>query len=1183
MPFTDTPIHDVVDLTMSGDEEEPQNVWGQRKLQQLLERRNQFSPPRFLVKSNPSNDRPVVSDFPGSRMNTTAVTSPGPSRPSASIGPVSLQTEAPRRTEANSSENTNLWALEHQSLPPRGHQTPSQHTPQKSNWTVDQISTKLETFSLDVKKFHARLVRFLIQQTWKKFEEPKNLSSFDDFADMQSTALEPDQPLGDAMAVKFKQHNPGKDHSKARILRFPVCGIKTGAECVPRYRFHHVEIRKNILSPNTMLKFVPHLRDLDEKEEKKYFVWLKELEAMDNKSGFKTLNRVQKMAKSRHDEYAATLYTFLDRWIETLDIPGCTKSTLIRYMATQSETDDAITPQQKNTLLDSYSEDAGSPQTKEAARLFTEAFDRVFGHRVPLRDVLMLDESVETIVDNKKAKDTPSSEMASDEQLLLGVEKFLLTYSVLGCLICYSHDCEHGEFGVENQKRTFSIDSLGRFGPLLKKKWVNQIRAKQQAGISPSKQSSSLCRNQCYRSYDIGNPAATVPPWTEKQVEILKAMFTTLGHSSLRPQCTTASLLGRKCWDVYRKMKELKLSLPTVELPPELPKVKMVPWYDRTRKVLLGDWQDCTVSHEHAKREIFDPCHHDGPCSAANKCPCVLGKLLCERFCQCTAENCAYKFTGCACHSTGKTCHQRQKEGKPCICVQLNRECDPVLCKGCGAAERADPLNANDELLHSTGCQNVSLQRGVSKAVVVGKSQLEGCGYGLFTAQDIAQDEYVIEYTGELITHDEGVRREARRGNVFDEGSHSSYLFTLLEQEGIWVDAAIYGNLSRYINHASEGDKKGCNIMPKILYVNGEFRIRFTALRDIKAGEELFFNYGENFPNLTKKLLEDKEAEENDPSGATKRKAGRPPRDENARVVARKSSNRTKVKEKTGHPSKASRSRGRGRARKEAPGPSRDVGSMDWEVEVLEDGDDEDDVVPEDESPSRRTSQTGTAGRRGRRTGGVARGLMEGDDGDENEGEDDYDEYQPVNRDNRETSNGNDSFQPTSRGRRRPGRPLDAKKQALGGYDSEAIATGTGVENVKRVSRRGGARPGAGRKPKKPRQPVPTPADAITTPSVEDSDGRPILQGAASTAAPAGEPTISAAPSQFSGAGRKRKASEIETDGEGESMIEHASLDDSTGIEVYADEEDDEDDDEDDVTARVRRNRKKPLRYRADS
>lgn len=972
-----------------------------------------------------------------------------------------------------------------------------------------------------------------------------------------------------------------------------------------------MEIAKNILTPNTMLKFVPHLRDLDEKEEKRYFVWLNELESMDNKSGFKTLNRVQKILKSRHDEYAATLYMYLERWIKMLGIDGCSKSNLIRYMASQSENDDAITPQQKHNLLDSYSEDVGTPQTRGAAKLFTMAFDQVFGNRVTLRDILMLDESVETIVDNKRVKDTPSSQRARDEELLLSVEKWLGTYSILGCLICYSHDCEHGEYDVENQKRTFSVESLGRLGPLLKKKWVQQAREQTQSNSSPSKQAGQqLCKNQCFRSYDVGNPAAPVVPWSDNETEVLKAMFAILGNSSMKHECATACILGRKCWDVYRKTKELKLSLPPVDPPPEVVRVKMVPWYDRTRRILLGDWQDCTISHEHARREIFDPCHHDGPCSAANKCPCVLGKLLCERFCQCTAETCAYKFTGCACHSSGKTCRQRQKEGKPCICVQLNRECDPVLCKGCGASERADPLNALDEALHSTGCQNVPLQRGVSKAVVTGKSQLEGCGYGLFAAEEIAQDEFVIEYTGELITHDEGVRREARRGDVFDEGSSSSYLFTLLEQEGIWVDAAIYGNLSRYINHASEGDKRGCNVMPKILYVNGEFRIRFTALRDIKIGEELFFNYGENFPNLTKKLLEDKEAEESAETGpAPKRKPGRPPRDENARGVARKT---TKVRAKDADhdsPSKTGRNRGRGKARKEAPGPSRDEDAMDWQVEAPYD-EDEGEAALWNGKPNGAKSR----GRRGRK-----RDILDGDE------DEDYDEYRPEGGDNHYQFNRGVPGGPSNKSRRRPGRPPGSKKYVSEGYDTEtgqvadAMGSPSHAHPTKHTSRRGGARPGAGRKPKR-LKPMPEAADGAA--HEEDSHEQPPTRGAsvASWASiteqqpqpqprppppPPPQPTAPTAETRDAGAGgaaakgtqgRKRKAGEMGSDSDNDEVDGDGDGDDDDSFVMQLDdygqggdeddsadyEEDDDEDDDDDGADRVRRKRQKPWRYRIE-
>ncbi|KAG9507766.1 hypothetical protein J7337_001321 [Fusarium musae] len=230
-----------------------------------------------------------------------------------------------------------------------------------------------------------------------------------------------------------------------------------------------------------------------------------------------------------------------------------------------------------------------------------------------------------------------------------------------------------------------------------------------------------------------------------------------------------------------------------------------------------------------------------------------------------------------------KLASQKERKG------HLNRECDPDVCGRCGVVERADPENADDEVLHSTGCQNCSLQRGQAKSLALGESQLEGVGYGLFTIEDISQDDFIIEYVGELITHDEGVRREARRGDVFDEESNISYVFTLLDNEGIWVDAATYGNLSRYINHASESDKRGCNITPRILYVNGEYRIKFTAMRDIKAGEELFFNYGENFPNLTKKLLDHKVGGKSDQG---KKRSRRP----NGEGVARKNPKTDKKK-----------------------------------------------------------------------------------------------------------------------------------------------------------------------------------------------------------------------------------------------------------------------------------------------
>jgi histone-lysine N-methyltransferase EZH2 len=75
------------------------------------------------------------------------------------------------------------------------------------------------------------------------------------------------------------------------------------------------------------------------------------------------------------------------------------------------------------------------------------------------------------------------------------------------------------------------------------------------------------------------------------------------------------------------------------------------------------------------------------------------------------------------------------------------------------------------------------------------------------------------------------------------------------------IDAARLGNKTRFINHA-DNEKDGLNCEAKILFVNGEHRIKFITLRDVKAGEELLFNYGKKFAEkhgLSKKLPKIKE------------------------------------------------------------------------------------------------------------------------------------------------------------------------------------------------------------------------------------------------------------------------------------------------------------------------------------
>ena len=79
----------------------------------------------------------------------------------------------------------------------------------------------------------------------------------------------------------------------------------------------------------------------------------------------------------------------------------------------------------------------------------------------------------------------------------------------------------------------------------------------------------------------------------------------------------------------------------------------------------------------------------------------------------------------------------------------MNRECG-FQCTSCGAIPRIDPRHKYDDDLFSQGCQNVVLQRGVDRKLMIGESQLEGVGFGLYLGEPVQKGDYLSEYTGEV-------------------------------------------------------------------------------------------------------------------------------------------------------------------------------------------------------------------------------------------------------------------------------------------------------------------------------------------------------------------------------------------------------------------------------------------------
>ncbi|MFH1184197.1 MAG: SET domain-containing protein-lysine N-methyltransferase [Chloroflexota bacterium] len=113
-------------------------------------------------------------------------------------------------------------------------------------------------------------------------------------------------------------------------------------------------------------------------------------------------------------------------------------------------------------------------------------------------------------------------------------------------------------------------------------------------------------------------------------------------------------------------------------------------------------------------------------------------------------------------------------------------------------------------------------------------------GLGAFATRPIAGRSRIIEYAGERISPEEADARS--------EGGPSMHPLVLLfsVDSRTVIDAAVNGNEARYINHSCE---------PNCEAVTRGRRIWIHALRDIRSGEELTYDY-----NLTGDD-EDEEAE----------------------------------------------------------------------------------------------------------------------------------------------------------------------------------------------------------------------------------------------------------------------------------------------------------------------------------
>ena len=112
--------------------------------------------------------------------------------------------------------------------------------------------------------------------------------------------------------------------------------------------------------------------------------------------------------------------------------------------------------------------------------------------------------------------------------------------------------------------------------------------------------------------------------------------------------------------------------------------------------------------------------------------------------------------------------------------------------------------------------------------IIVRTSRIHG--RGVYAGRNLKQGERIIEYKGEVI----GWREADRRPPSDPDDPNHTFFFSLDDGKHV-IDANVNGNAARWINHSCE---------PNCETEEDDGRVFIEALRDIRAGEELFYDYG---------------------------------------------------------------------------------------------------------------------------------------------------------------------------------------------------------------------------------------------------------------------------------------------------------------------------------------------------
>ncbi|KAG6432706.1 hypothetical protein SASPL_104291 [Salvia splendens] len=255
----------------------------------------------------------------------------------------------------------------------------------------------------------------------------------------------------------------------------------------------------------------------------------------------------------------------------------------------------------------------------------------------------------------------------------------------------------------------------------------------------------------------------------------------------------------------------------------------------RVRKV-KSSWK--SAGHPSLWRRIADgkdlPCKQYSPCSCqptcGKQCPCLQNGTCCEKYCG------YLKFHAQKAAKIGLEGVIVQKVNvkagnAPALQLDVNVTqmfagivgLDIILLS-CGDGLLGEPPRRGD-----SQCGNMKLLLRQQQRVLLAKSEV--AGWGAFVKNPVNKNDYLGEYTGELISHQEA----DKRGKIYDR-ANSSFLFDLNDK--YVLDAYRKGDKLKFANHSSNP-----NCYAKVMLVAGDHRVGIYANEHIQAGEELFYDY----------------------------------------------------------------------------------------------------------------------------------------------------------------------------------------------------------------------------------------------------------------------------------------------------------------------------------------------------